>query len=56
MLTQEYIYRNATELFDTLWFKLGERPQTYDEIILTLTTINSLINEKITEVTYESME
>ena len=56
MLTQEYIYQNATELFDTLWFKLGERPQTYDEIILTLTTINSLINEKITEVTYESME
>lgn len=56
MLTNEYIYQRAYEIFDMIMDKADNRPQTYDEIILTLTTVNSLIENRIIELSYERME
>ena len=56
MLTNEYIYQRAYEIFDMIMDKADNHPQTYDEIILTLTTVNSLIENKIMELLYERME
>lgn len=56
MLTNEYIYQRAYEIFDMIMDKVDNRPQTYDEIILTLATVNSLIENKIIELSYERME
>jgi uncharacterized protein YutE (UPF0331/DUF86 family) len=56
MLTNEYIYQRAYEIFDMIMDKADNRPQTYDEIILTLATVNSLIENKIIELSNERME
>ena len=56
MLTNEYIYQRAYEIFDMIMDKADNRPQTYDEIILTLATVSSLIENKIIELSHERME
>ena len=56
MLTNEYIYQRAYEIFDIIMDKADNRPQTYDEIILTLTTVNSLIENKIEIHSFLSLE
>ena len=56
MLTNGYIYQRAYEIFDMIMDKADNHPQTYDEIILTLATVNSLIENKIIELSYERME
>ncbi len=56
MLSNKYDYQNAYEIFDMIMDKADNRPQTYDEIICTLATVNSIIENKIIELLHERME
>ena len=53
---KEYTYQRAIEIFDVVMDKADNHPQSYDEIILTLLSLNCLIEEKIIELSYERIE